>query len=241
MRAARARSAGSREPAASATSTSQRDRRRAGRSPSTTSATRRRRGRGERQQDACARRSGRRAGRGTARRRAAPTAYAAATAPAVAYEPVVIAHEEHDREPVEPDRARARSASVASKPRDVRRAEDRGVALRGPSCGSGARSRRLRRRLRRRCPARPRAPRARAITTVTCSSKSTPSSSAPSSTSSRFTAAAKLGCLSFFFTDLGVRPWMPCGPHVGAGQDEARQLVDGEAASSPCRSRVRRP
>ncbi len=30
-------------------------------------------------------------------------------------------------------------------------------------------------------------------------------------TSSRFTAAAKLGCLSFFFTDFGVRPWMPCG------------------------------
>ena len=33
----------------------------------------------------------------------------------------------------------------------------------------------------------------------------------PARTSSRFTPAAKLGCLSFFFTDLGVMPSMPVG------------------------------
>ena len=50
-----------------------------------------------------------------------------------------------------------------------------------------------------------------AITNATCSSKSTPSSSEPSRTSSRFTPAAKLGCFSFFLTDLGVMPWIPSG------------------------------
>ena len=50
-----------------------------------------------------------------------------------------------------------------------------------------------------------------AITRARCSSKSTPSSSAPARTSSRSTAAAKLGCLSFFLTDFGVMPWMPVG------------------------------
>ena len=46
-----------------------------------------------------------------------------------------------------------------------------------------------------------------AMTISRCSSKSTPSSSAPWRSSSRLTAAAKLGCLSFFLTDFGV---MPC-------------------------------
>ena len=50
-----------------------------------------------------------------------------------------------------------------------------------------------------------------AITRATCSSKSTPSSSAPRATSSRPTPAAKLGCLSFFFTDFGVSPSRPVG------------------------------
>ena len=66
-----------------------------------------------------------------------------------------------------------------------------------------------------------------AITTWTCSSNSTPSSSAPRWSSSRPTAAAKLGCLSFFLTDFGVIPVQPVGANVRAGEDEARQLVDG--------------
>ena len=44
-----------------------------------------------------------------------------------------------------------------------------------------------------------------------CSSWSTPSSSIPLWTSSRLTAAANEGCLSFFFTDFGFMPSMPVG------------------------------
>ena len=69
--------------------------------------------------------------------------------------------------------------------------------------GMRARSRRAR--------ARPPAPRARRSRSATCSSKSTPSASAPSRRSSRLTAAAKAGVLSFFLTDFGVSPWMPSG------------------------------
>ena len=49
------------------------------------------------------------------------------------------------------------------------------------------------------------------MTNATCSSKSAPSWSAPPRTSSRETAAANDGCLSFFLTDFGVRPWIPAG------------------------------
>jgi len=50
-----------------------------------------------------------------------------------------------------------------------------------------------------------------AITNARCSSKSAPSNSAPSRSSSRLIAAANAGVFIFFFTDLGVIPWIPCG------------------------------
>ena len=66
-----------------------------------------------------------------------------------------------------------------------------------------------------------------AMTKATCSSNSTPSCSAPSRTSSRLTAAANDGCLSFFLTDFGRQALEALGPHVGAREQEAAQLVDG--------------
>ena len=115
-------------------------------------------------------------------------------------------------------RCRSACARRARRPSAARRAARAGWrrSARARSSGIAARARRpgaasaaLRRRPRAR--ARPRAPRARRSRSATCSSKSTPSSSAPWRTSSRLTAAAKLGCLSFFLTDLGVSPWMPSG------------------------------
>jgi len=50
-----------------------------------------------------------------------------------------------------------------------------------------------------------------AMTSRIRSSNSIPASSAPWATSSRETAAANAGVLSFFLTDLGVMPWMPSG------------------------------
>ena len=48
----------------------------------------------------------------------------------------------------------------------------------------------------------------------------------PARTSSRLTPAAKLGCFSFFLTDLGVMPSMPVGRTSAQAAMKPRQLVD---------------
>ena len=58
--------------------------------------------------------------------------------------------------------------------------------------------------------------------------------------SSRLTAAANDGCLSFLRTDLGARPWMPSGRTIAQATMKPAQLVDGVQRALERRSRARR-
>ena len=67
-----------------------------------------------------------------------------------------------------------------------------------------------------------------AITIVRCSSKSTPSSSAPAAELLAVHRGREARLLELLLDRLRRHPLQPLRPHVGAGQDEARQLVDRE-------------
>ena len=100
---------------------------------------------------------------------------------------------------------------------------------RGPLRGALGRPRCRRARAARARPPAPRAPRSR---TRRARRSPTPSCSAPPRTSSRLTAAANDGCLSFFLTDLGVRPWMPSG----RTQAQATRKPQSSSTASSVRS-----
>ena len=157
-----------------------------------------------------------------ARRTAAPTRVDAGDGAGDRVRAGLGADEQDDRQAVDADR-RAGDQRRREQPRDVRRAQDRGVPQAGGHGASGG----VGGVACRRGPARRTRSSSAPITTVTCSSKSTPSSSAPCVTSSRLTAAAKLGCFSFFFTDFGVSPWMPWGRTYAQASTKPGQLVDG--------------
>ena len=109
--------------------------------------------------------------------------------------------------------ARARSVAPPTAARPARPSPRPAPALRRRAAGPGPPIRRRPRRGQR-ARARPRARRARRSRTRRARRSRRRAPRRPSRTSSRLTAAAKLGCFSFFLTDLGVMPVDALRAHV---------------------------